>query len=130
MAGFRKRPAYVFEMVDAAITFRSTCPTNQSILFTNFRRIKLNAITCHLSRSVSRHGSERSGRLTETRPGSRDVFSASHGILARAGPRAAAKGKDTRIGEAAANWRFRSCPGRDRSGLGHESVLQAPAGRL
>jgi hypothetical protein len=28
------------------------------------------------------------------RPGSRDVFSASHGILARAGARAAAQGKD------------------------------------
>src|ERR1700742_1309568 len=38
-----------------------------------------------------------------TRLGSRDVFSASHGILARAGARAAAKRENTRIGQAAAD---------------------------
>jgi hypothetical protein len=34
-------------------------------------------------------------REQERRPGSRDVFSASHGILARAGARAVAQGENT-----------------------------------
>ena len=64
--------------------------------FANFRRFNLNANTCDLSTAVSQTddcGINRNG--TKRRPGSRDVFSASHGILARAGARAAAEGEDT-----------------------------------
>src|SRR3984893_18482330 len=73
--------------------------------FTNFRRFKLDANTCDLSTAVSqeplreqpqrlRGPSQARNRTKKRRPGSRDVFSASHGILARAGARAAAQRED------------------------------------
>src|SRR5437764_8537734 len=50
------------------------------------------------------------------RSGSRDVFSAAHGVLAGAGARAVAAGQDPCIGKTAAGRRLGSCPGRDRGG--------------
>src|SRR6516165_2818874 len=60
----------------------------------------------------------------------RDVFYSSPDILARAGARAAAAGKDARIGEATADRRLRGCAGCHCGGFRHEPVLQTPAGRL
>src|ERR1700676_1855629 len=67
---------------------------------------------------------------SQRRPESRDVFSASLGVLGRAGARAVAQGQNPGIGQAATIGRVRSRVGRDRRGLGHESVLQAPAGGM
>src|SRR5665213_2984906 len=69
-------------------------------------------------------------RPHKRRLGSRDVFSASHGILARAGARAAAQGENTRHGQAAAGGRLAGRVRRHRGGIGHEPVLRAPAGGL
>src|SRR3981081_4284141 len=73
----------------------------QSLEFSaNFQRFNLNANTCDLSTTVSQGrvaGSPQ--RKQKRRPGSRDVFSAPHGILARAGGRAVGPGADARIGK-------------------------------
>ena len=61
---------------------------------------------------------------------SSDVLPAALGLLARAGARAAAARQDARLGEAAADQRVGRGAGRDRGGVRHESVLQAPAGGL
>src|SRR6516165_1717217 len=62
----------------------------------NSRRIKINAMTCDLSRGISQ-------LIQKRRPRTRNVFPASHGILAWAGARAVAERDDARIGEAAAD---------------------------
>src|SRR4030081_740837 len=113
--------------------------------FANFRRFKLDANTCDLSTAVSqeplreqpqrlRGPSQASARYRnrtkKRRPGSRDVFSASHGILARAGGRAAAERGDALIGQAPASGGVGSRVGRVSGGVGHDPVLQAPAGGM
>src|SRR5713226_8678075 len=78
--------------------------------FANSRRFKFNANTCDLSTTVSQGliarstatVCEASQRNQKGRQGSRDVFSASHGILARAGARAAAQRENAGIRQAAA----------------------------
>ena len=116
--GFPEPASYGFERVDATGS-RFSAEIRPSIenlhriksvgFFANFRRFKLNANTCDLSTAVSqgidcennRNGCEvhrrslrYSQRNQKRRPGSRDVFSASHGILARAGARAFAQRED------------------------------------
>src|SRR5258706_3203133 len=115
--GFPAPSGYGFERVDApgAAVSRRTAPSIENLhriksigFFTNFRRIKLNANTCDLSTAVSQERIARStatvarsiavfcdvrNGFKERRPGSRDVFSASLGVLARAGARAVAQGK-------------------------------------
>ena len=103
---FPGRSRYGFERVDARhapITRAKPASIENlhrihSIGFSaNFRRFNLNANTCALSTAVSQ-GLIAESIATEPKkrlPGSRDVFSASHGILARAGARAAAQGEDT-----------------------------------
>src|SRR5437879_2579666 len=97
-------------------------------LCANFRRFNLNANTCDLSTAVSPEPVARSPqRERKSRPGSRDVFSAPHGILARAGARAVAQREDARIGKAAAVGGLRSRVRRVSGGVGHEPILQAAA---
>jgi hypothetical protein len=92
--------------------------SKQSGFSANFRQINFNGNTCDLSTPASQEmNCEINRNETKRRPGSRDVFSASHGILARACARAAAQGKDARIGEAAAGGRVRSRIGCDRGGV-------------
>src|ERR1700694_1951745 len=78
--------------------------------FTNFRRFNLNANTGDLSTAGKSRtgfwGSPATGSIRK-RPGSRDVFSAPHGILARACARAVAQEQDTRTRQAAADRRIR-----------------------
>src|SRR5260370_31604726 len=76
----------------------------QSLGFSaNIRRFNLNANTCDLSTAVSPEPVAKSPqRDRKRRPASRDVFSAPHGILARAGARAVAQIEDTRVRKAAA----------------------------
>src|SRR6187431_1436299 len=100
-------------------------------IFANFRRFKLIANTCDLSTAASQgtncaptqqlRGSiagfcDVSQRKQDGRPGSRDVFSAPHDLLARAGARAPAQGKDPGGGQAAADRRVGSRVGGDRGG--------------
>src|SRR5260370_42494254 len=94
----------------------------QSLGFsTNFRRFNLNANTCDLSTAVSPEPVAKSPqRERKRRPGSRDVFPAPHGVLARAGARAVAQREDARIGNAAAIGRLRSRRRGVGSGVGHE----------
>src|SRR4051812_8290034 len=61
--------------------------SNRRACSKSFLRFKTKANTCDLSRPVTKEAIARSNR-NEARPGSRDVFSASHGVLA--GPRAGA----------------------------------------
>lgn len=65
-------------------------------LLAMFRRIELNANTCDLSTAASkaRRREINAAGPKKRRPGSRNVFSASHGVLARAGARAVAEGQD------------------------------------
>src|ERR1700760_3898413 len=73
--------------------------------FTNFRRINLNANTGDLSTAASNGtiARDQAQRDQDRRLGSRDVFSAPYGILARARARAAAARQDSGIGKAAAD---------------------------
>src|SRR5450432_4114418 len=109
--GFPERWRYGFEMVDArraSISPRRPASIEnlhriESIgFFSNFRRFNLNANTCDLSAAVSQGMiarttatvADKPQREPKRRPGSRDVFSASHGVLARAGARGATQRQD------------------------------------
>src|SRR6476469_7414388 len=73
---------------------------------------------------------DRSLRTQNERPGSRDVFSASDGVLARAGASAVAQREATWLERPAAGGGVGSRVRGDRGGIGHERVLQASAGGL
>jgi hypothetical protein len=100
---FPQAAIYGFEMVDVPTKPLSAAGTNhQSKIYAEsnrrdfspkFRRFNLSANTCDLSTFVSRVIADQTV-TNKRRPGSRDVFPASHGILARACARAPAKGKD------------------------------------
>src|ERR1700731_4693598 len=102
--GFPARAGYGFERVDAPGA--AAAPSIENLhriksvgFFTNFRRLNLNANTCDLSTAVSQGQIARTtatvarsiavfcdvrNGFKERRPGSRDVFSAPLGVLARA----------------------------------------------
>jgi hypothetical protein len=110
MAGFFGARAYGFEIVDAMpaawqmpwrINGTEFLARPESIdFFEKAPRIKLNAITCDLSRdgsaapiaSFNRNGTQADG--TKDHRGRDNVFPAAHGFLARAGARAVAEGQD------------------------------------
>src|ERR1700750_1181338 len=103
MQSFRRETRYGFEMVDAGGTFAIAPAASIENLhriesfgfFTNFPRFCFNADTCGLSTPVTKGVDCEINRSERTRrTGSRDVFPASHGILARAGAGAVAQRKD------------------------------------
>jgi hypothetical protein len=104
--GFPARIGYGFEMVDGRDTGHFTEIRHQSKIYTESIQWVFTQIfgdltsmqTLALYRRLLVRDRLRKSIATEPkkrRPGSRDVFSASHGILARAGARAAAQGEDT-----------------------------------
>src|SRR5580704_13703641 len=112
MPGFRDWPGMVSKWWICRLRpFRHTkTPSIENLrriesvdFYLSFRPFNLNANTCALSTTVSRERLQDVATAQEGRPGSRDVFSASVGILARARARAAATGQNTWIGEAAAD---------------------------
>jgi hypothetical protein len=114
--GFPARPGYGFERVDAPEA-PYCCGKSPSIEYLHriqsiefsaiFRLFNLNANTCDLSTTVNQvqiaksiaAARDVSQRLRiaqrDRKRRRRDVFSASHGILARAGAGAVAQGEDT-----------------------------------
>ena len=109
---FRARSIHGFELVDARphstfatfFAINGIFTANEIIEFSaNFRRLYRNSNTCGLSSPDNQERLRHNPQRTR-RPGSRDVLSASHGILARAGARAAAQGQDP-DGQAAADRR-------------------------
>jgi hypothetical protein len=104
-AGFPQRVQYGFEMVDACGRIRSItgsrhqskiyAESNQSDysqIFRDFTSMQTLAIYRRLL--VKEQLRDQPQRNKNRRLGPRDVFSASHGILARAGARAVAKRQD------------------------------------
>jgi hypothetical protein len=102
---FRAASIYGFEMVDAraARTFHAMVGHQSKIyaesihcafqkIFGDFISMQILAIYRRLI--IRNKAAVQPPHNHKRRPGSRDVFSASHGILARAGARAAAEGKD------------------------------------
>src|SRR5215469_1825527 len=92
---------YGFELVDAADCFVPDASMQnlrriQHVAFaTIFRRIKPNAITCALSRMTRSNVVAPSPQPAPTYESEmRDVLSAAHGLLARAGAGAVAAGQD------------------------------------
>jgi hypothetical protein len=97
--------AYGFEMVDASAAHFWGRNSHQSKIYTesnhsDFPRIFAGLISMQTLAIYRRllvrdrlRGIKRNG-IKKRRLGSRDVFSAPHGVLARAGARAVAKGKD------------------------------------
>src|SRR5665213_1660579 len=99
-AEFPDAHLYGFEMVDVPLicldkpSIENLHRIKTSGFFANFRIFNLNANTCDLSTAVSQERlRDRSQENDERRPGLRNVLSASHGILARAGARAVAQGQ-------------------------------------
>jgi hypothetical protein len=104
-ARFPATAGYGFEMVDApdaAVSMRNRhqskiyTESNQSDfsqVFGDLSSIQTLAIYRRLLVKETDCGINRNGNKTDV-PGSRDVFSASHGILARAGARAVAQRED------------------------------------
>src|SRR5882757_3599287 len=136
MPSFEKRNRYGFEMVDAPdATLTIAQPASIENLrriksfgfFTNFPRFSFNPDTCGLSARFKKRVDCEINRNGMKKTGSRDVFPASHGILARTGAGAAAQREDAGIGEAAAGRRLRGGIGGDGRGVGHEPVLQTSA---
>jgi hypothetical protein len=104
--GFPARIGYGFEMVDRRGTRHFAEIRRQSKIYTESIQSDFMQIFSDLTsmqtlalyrRLLVRDRLRKSIAIEpkKRRPGSRDVFSASHGILARAGARAAAQGEDT-----------------------------------
>src|SRR5437016_4398601 len=128
---------YGFQMVHAPEFFANPASMEylrrikSAAFFPNFLRFDHVADTGDLSTAaIEEQDCEINRNGDKGITGSRDVFPASHGILARARAGAAAQRENTRIGQAAAGGRLRSRVGSDRGGVRHESVLQTPAGGL
>jgi hypothetical protein len=104
--GFPKSTLYGFEMVDAPHVrvfaenrpqlkiYTESTHSNFSQIFGDLTSMQTLAIYPRLVVKEWLLGITRN-RVERRRPGSRDVFSAPHGILARAGARAVAQGQDT-----------------------------------
>src|SRR3984885_6631105 len=103
MPSFRKRNRYGFEMVDApepnpSIAHAASIENLRRIksfgFFTNFPRFCFNPDTCGLSARFKKRVDCENNRNGMKKTGSRDVFPASHVILARAGAWAVAQTKN------------------------------------
>jgi hypothetical protein len=104
-ARFPERPAYGFEMVDAPASRISCRRRHQSKIYTesnqsDYRQIfggltSMQILALYRRLLVRDRLQDRSRRNQKEWPGSRDVFSASDGVLARAGARAVAQREDT-----------------------------------
>jgi hypothetical protein len=104
-ATFRAASIYGFEMVDARVarTFHAIIGHQSKIyaesIHSGFRKnfgdfISMQILAIYRRLLIRNKAAVQPQHNQKRRPGSRDVFSASHGILARAGARAAAEGKD------------------------------------